>query len=94
MRSKFSVNGETYFVSDHAFDRLFQRSAVRNQDEAEERILEAMRDGYTEKNMGTRRGIKGLPREVVVVHRDIKLHIRENTITTVTNNRAFLYSAA
>ncbi|MCE5299565.1 MAG: hypothetical protein LLG37_01660 [Spirochaetia bacterium] len=80
-------------LSWHAFERMLERACCRTDEEVRGRIERALCEGYEYKDMGRNRGKRGLPRETVITHRDICLHVRENTITTVLPNSAFFYAA-
>ncbi|HRU39759.1 MAG TPA: hypothetical protein P5511_07775 [Candidatus Goldiibacteriota bacterium] len=72
---------------------MLERSLCGTTAEVISRINKALLEGYEYKDMGVRRGQKGMPREIVIAHEEICLHVREAVITTVKPNMAYLARA-
>ena len=92
VKRNYEYGEQRLLLSLHAYERMLERSRCRTDEEVQARIEQALKDGYEYKDMGRNRGKRGLPKEVTVAHQDIMLHIRENVITTVIPNTAFLYA--
>ena len=87
--NSFSYGNSTLYLSDHAFNRMLERGRCYSVEDVQERLLEILSQGY---ECDIRK--KGCKKERTITHKDLVLHVKENTITTVKYNKQFFMAGA
>ena len=88
--NSFSYGNHSLFLSDHAFQRMIERGRCNTVEDVQARIVEMLALGYE----GEIRRKKGSKKERGITHKDLVLHVRENTITTVKYNDQYFMTGA
>ncbi len=91
MKIRFGYKGRNLYLSSHAMDRVAERFNCRDYKEVVEKISETLNSGVVFKIKRPAHCKNN--RETEIVHGAMRLHIRDNTIVTVTYNNAFYLAA-
>jgi hypothetical protein len=76
----FSYGRRFLFLSKHALRRMMEQAGCFDPEEATDMVKKILENGFESRfNYGPHK-------ETTISHKDLCLHIKENTITTVTYN--------
>ncbi len=87
--NSFGYHTEQLNLSQHAYQRMLERGRCFSMEEVEQKIKEILMSGYESLLKK-----KNCPKERVITFRELCLHIKESTITTVTYNNQFFMTGA
>ena len=84
-KNSFTYQNSELYLSDHAYQRMLERARCNCVEDVDAKVKEMLVSGY--ESILKR---KHMPKEKVITFQDLCLHIKGNTITTVTYNTQFL----